>query len=134
MMTKALDDAGARVQAQLDEAAHLRHQAETLLDEIKHQHAATEQAAAEMMKTARADAERLRNEANADLDEDLRRRRTVAERRISIAEAQAASEVKSAAADLAAEISEGILARRIAGAAADPLIDAGIGALANRLS
>jgi len=134
MMTKALDDVGARVQAQLDEAARLRQEAQALLEEIKVRHAETERAAAEMMKTAEADAARLRAEAQGELEDDLRRRRALAERRIATAEAQAAIEVKSAAADLAAEISEAVLAHRIAGAASDPLIDAGLRNLGDRLS
>jgi F-type H+-transporting ATPase subunit b len=134
MVAKALDDAGARVQAQLDEAARLRHEAQTLLDQIRLQHQATEAAAAEMMKTAQADAERLRAEAQIALEVDLRRRRALAERRIATAETQAASYVRSAAADLAADISEAILAARILGAESDPLVDAGIRTMAARLS
>jgi F-type H+-transporting ATPase subunit b len=87
-----------------------------------------------MMRNAEADAHRLRAEAQAGLDEDLRRRRALAERRIATAEAQAAMEVKSAAADLAAEIAQAILAQRIAGASSDPLIDAGLRTLGDRLS
>jgi len=134
MMTKALDDVGARVQAQLDEAARLRSEAQSLLDEIKLRHEEPERGAAEMMRNAEADAHRLRAEAQAGLDEDLRRRRALAERRIATAEAQAAMEVKSAAADLAAEIAQAILAQRIAGASSDPLIDAGLRTLGDRLS
>jgi F-type H+-transporting ATPase subunit b len=134
MMTKALDDAGARVQAQLDEAARIRSEAQRLLEEIELRHQAAQQAAAEMMKTAHADAERWRAEAQADLADDLRRRRTLAERRIATAEAQAAAAVKAAAADLAAKIVEGVLATRAAGADSDPFIDAGIDEMTSRLS
>jgi F-type H+-transporting ATPase subunit b len=134
MVGRTLDDAGARVQAQLDEAARLRAEAADLLAQIKRQHEETEAAAAEMMKAAAADAERLRAEAEVALAEDLRRRRDLAQRRIATAEAQAAAQVKSAAADLAAEISQAVLAARIAGVASDPLIDAGLAGLRDRLS
>jgi len=134
MAVKALDDAGAKVQAQLDEAKHLREEAQTLLAQIKVQHEETSRAAGEMLKSAQADAERLRAEAAVALEETIKRRGELAERKIAIAEAQAASEVKAAAADLAAQAAEAILAGRAAQASSDPLIDASLANLATRFS
>ncbi len=134
MAVKALDDAAAKVQAQLDEAVRLRQEAEALLAQIKTQRAETERAAADLLKNAQADADRMRAEAAIKLEDDIRRRGLMAERKIALAEMQAASEVKSAAADLAAQAAEAVLAARIAGAQTDPLIDAGLSALATRFS
>jgi F-type H+-transporting ATPase subunit b len=132
LLTKALDDAGAKVQAQLDEAKTLREEAEALLAQVRDQHAETERAAAEMLKAAQADADRLRAEAAVKLEEDVKRRGQMAERKIALAEAQAAGEVKAAAADLAAQAAEAVLTARIAAAASDPLIDAGLKQMAAR--
>jgi F-type H+-transporting ATPase subunit b len=126
MAMKALDDAGAKIQAQLDEATLLREEAKELLAQINVQREATEQAAVEMLAAAMADAERLRAEAALALEEDIRRMRDLAVRKIAVAEAAAAAEVKAAAADLAGHAAETILAARIAGAKSDPLIDAGL--------
>ena len=134
MLTKTLDDAGAKVQAQLDEAKRLRDEAQALLAQIQTQRAETERAAAEMLKTAQADADRLRAEAAVKLEEDVKRRGLMAERKIALAEAQAAGEVKAAAADLAAHAAEAVLTARIAGAQSDPLIDAGLSRLASRFA
>lgn len=134
MIGKALDAAGAKVQAQLDEAARLHAEAESLLAQVKAQRADTEKAAAEMLKAAHADAERMRAEAAIKLDEDIKRRGELAVRKIAIAEAQAASEVKAAAADMAAMAAEAVLTSRIAEAKADPLIDAGLAGLAKRFA
>jgi len=134
MVTKALDDAAAKVQAQLDEAARLRAEAAAMLAQVKAQRADTEKAAAEMLKTAQADADRLRAEAAVKLDEDIKRRGDLALRRIAVAEAQAAGDVKAAAADLAAQTAETVLAARLAGAKGDPLIDAGLAGLATRFA
>jgi len=134
MVGKALDDAGARIQAQLDEAARLRDEARDLLAQIVERRAQSEHAAAEMLKTAQADAARLRDEAAADLEGDILRRRALAERRIALAETQAAAGVKAAAADLAAAGAQAVLAARIAGAKTDPLIDAGLEGLGKRFS
>ena len=134
MIGKALDDVGRKVQAQLDEAVQLRAEAQTLLDQIKIQREDTERLGAEMLKAAEADAERLRKDAAIKLEEDIKRRADLAERKIAIAEAQAANDVRAAAADLAAEAAEAVLAARIAGATTDPLIDAGLANLARRFS
>jgi F-type H+-transporting ATPase subunit b len=129
MAGKALDDAGAKVQAQLDEAARLRKEAEDLLAEIKAKRTASEQAAVELLKTAQEDAEKLRAEAAEKLEEDIARREAQAERKIALAEAQAAADVRAAAADLAAQAAEAVLTARIKGAANDPSIDAGLAGL-----
>jgi F-type H+-transporting ATPase subunit b len=134
LLTKALDDAAARVQAQLDEAQRLRDEAMSLLAQIKVQRAETERAAAELMKIAREDAERFRAEAAQKLEEDIRLRALMAERKIALAEAQAAGEVKAAAAELAAQAAEAVLTARLAGARSDPLIDLGLSRLAARFS
>ncbi len=133
LVAKALDDAGAKVQAQLDEAQRLRQEAETLLAEVKVQRGETEKAAAEMMRSAQADAGRLRAEAAVKLDEDIKRRGVLAERKIAQAEAQAASEVKGAAAEMAAQATEAVLAARLAsGGGKDPSIDAALSGLATK--
>src|SRR5258708_37555106 len=134
LAAKALDDAAAKVQAQLDEAERLREEARALLAQIQVRRAETEKAAAELLRNAHADAERIRIEAAAKLEEDVKRRAQMAERRIALAEAQAAGEVKAAAADLAAQAAETVLAARLAGATSDPLIDAGVSQLASRFS
>ena len=129
---RALDERGARIQAQLDEATKLRQEAERLLAEIKVQREATEKQAAETLAMARADAERMGVEAKAKLEEQIKRRGEMAERRIALAESQAAAEVKAAAADMAAQAAEAILAARVAAATTDPLVDGAIGQLASK--
>lgn len=134
LAAKALDDAGVKVQSQLDEAQRLREEAQALLAQIHIQRVETERNAADLMKAAQADADRLRVEAAAKLEDDIKRRGILAERKIALAEAQAASEVKAAAAELATSAAEAVLAARIAGASSDPLIDKGLGQLAARFS
>jgi F-type H+-transporting ATPase subunit b len=135
MAAKALDDAAAKVQGQLDEAKRLREEAEALLAQIHIQRADTERAAAELLKNAQADADRMRAEAATKLEQDIKRRGLMAERKIALAEAQAASEVKAAAADLAAQAAEAVLTSRLTAAkGGDPLVDVGLSHLAARFS
>ncbi len=129
---KALDDKAAKIQADLDEARHLREEAQALLTSLKAQREQTEKLAGEMLANAAAEAQRLEVEAKAKLEEQIKRRAELAERRIANAEAQAAAEVKAAAADLAALMTEQVLAARLAGVASDPLVDEAVGQLATK--
>jgi F-type H+-transporting ATPase subunit b len=133
MVWKALGDAGAKVQAQLDEAEGLRREAQDLLAQVKAQKENSERLAAEILANAKEEAKRLQAEAQAKLAEQIERRGVMAERKIAQAEAQAEAEVRAAAAELAAQMAEQVLVARLAGSQADPLIDKAIGQLAGKL-
>jgi F-type H+-transporting ATPase subunit b len=133
MALGALDAKAAKIQADLDEAARLRSEAEAMLADIRKQREEAEVQAREMLADAQAEAERLTAEAKAQLEEQIVRRTELADRRITQAGAQAAAEVKAAAGELAANVAEQVLAARLAAAKTDPLIDQAIGQLADRL-
>ena len=128
-----LGESGRKVQAQLDEAASLRAEAQSLLEGIKVERLAAEKQAAEMLAAAKEEALRLQAEAQVKLAEQITRRGQMAERKIAQAEAQAEAEVRAAAADLASAMAEKVLIQRLAGAKSDPLIDKAIGQLAGKL-
>jgi F-type H+-transporting ATPase subunit b len=130
---KLLGDAGAKVQAQLDEADKLREEAQALLAQIHIQRADAERISAEMLANAKEEAKRLEAEAKVKLAEQIKRRGELAERKIATAEAQASADVRAAAADLAAQMAEQVLVARVAGAKSDPLIDAAIGQIGAKL-
>ena len=134
MVAKALDDKGAKIQSELDEAARLRAEAEAMLAQIRQEKAEAEAQAADMLAAAEADARRIEAEAKAKLEEALTRRQALAERRIAQAEAQATTVVKAAAADLAAKAAQDILTARLAAAKSDPLIDAAIKQIGDKLN
>lgn len=134
MIAGQLDAKAAKIQAELDEAARLRAEAEALLAQIRKEKGEAEAQAADMLKAAEADARRLEAESKAKLEESLARRQALAERRIAQAEAQASAEVKAAAADLAAKAAEAILTQRAATQKADPLLDAAIAQIGSRLN
>ena len=130
---KALGDAGAKVQAQLDEAEAVRREAQDLLAQVKQQKADADKQATEMLANAAEEAKRLQAEAQVKLAEQIERRGQMAERKIAQAETQAAADVRGAAAELAAQIAEGVLVQRLAGTKSDPLIDQAIGQLGAKL-
>jgi len=129
----SLDEKSRTIQADLDEAARIRAEAEALLAQLRTERAEAERNAKEMLANAQAEAKRFEAEAKANLAESLERRRQLAERRIATAEAQAQAEVKAAAADLAAQLAERVLVERLAGAKTDPLVDSAIGQIATKL-
>jgi F-type H+-transporting ATPase subunit b len=132
MALAALDSRGTKIQAQLDEATRLREEAERLLAEIKTQREASEHQAASIVAMAQEEAVRMGEEAKVKLEEQIKRRGQMAERRIALAETQAAAEVRAAAADLAAQIAEAVLAARLAAAKTDPMIDPAVAAVATK--
>jgi F-type H+-transporting ATPase subunit b len=134
MIAAQLDAKAATIQADLDEAARLRAEAEAMLADIRIQREDAERQASEMLKAAEADAARLAIEAKAKLEEQITRRAALAERKIASAEAQASADVKAAAAEIAAEAAETILAARLATQKSDPLLDAAIGQIGTRLN
>ena len=116
-----------------ERAAALTDYPRGLLDQIKVEREQAEKAAKAMMAQAREDAERLQVEAKAKLEDQIKRRADLAERKIASAEAQAQAEVKAAAAELAAQMAEDVLVKRLAGAKSDPLVDQAIGQMGAKL-
>ena len=129
----ALDAKSAKIQADLDEAARIREEAQRLLTQLKAERAEAEAQANDMLAAAQEEARRYEADAKAKLEESLARRQQLAERKIANAEAQAAAEVKAAAADLAAQAAEVVLTQRLPGVKTDPLVDRAISQLGSKL-
>jgi F-type H+-transporting ATPase subunit b len=129
----ALDQRGIRIQTALDEAEKLREDARALLASLQAQRAEAEAQAAQMLADAHAEAERLEAEAKIRLEAQIVRRTELADLRIANAERQAAAEVKAAAAELAAQLTEAILAKRLDEMTSDPLVDRAVAELGQRL-
>jgi len=128
-----LDERGAAIQAELDEAKAIREKAEAMLAQLTAERAAAESQAAEMLDTARAEAKRLSAEAAEKLTQSIALRQRSAEQKIALAEAQAVAEVKAAAADLASSATERLLAGRLAKMKTDPAVDSALKDLAGKL-
>ena len=126
LLWNALGESGRKVQTQLDEAQALRNEAQALLDQIKVQREEAERSAAALLAAAKDEAKRLQAEAKTKLEEQIKRRGELAERKIATAETQAAAEVKAAAGELAAQMAERVLVARLASSKTDPLVDSAI--------
>ena len=122
MLTSALDERGARIRAELEEAERLRAEAEALLQDYQRRREAAEREAEEIVAQARQQAESMAADAHARMEDFVARRTQAAETRIAQAEAQALGEVRAAAAEAAVAAAERMLRQRMHGEAADALI------------
>jgi F-type H+-transporting ATPase subunit b len=123
---KALDQRSARIKSELDEARRLKEEAQTLLAEYRRKTGDAQKEADAIIAGAKAEAERLAQEAHTRLEEFVGRRTKMAENKIAQAEAQALADVRSAAADAATSAAEKILVGTAKGQVADTLIARGI--------
>jgi F-type H+-transporting ATPase subunit b len=123
---KALDDRAGRIKAELDDARKLRDEAAGLLAEYQRKRQEAEGEAQEIVSGAKAEAERLAVEAKARIEEFVSRRTKMAETKIAQAEAQAAADVRAAAAEAAVAAAEMILRQETKGDLANRLIARGI--------
>ncbi len=117
-----LDSRGKRIADELTEAKRLREDAERLLKEFEAKRATAEREAAEIVSSAKEEAERLAREAQDKMTDFVKRRTASAEAKIAQAEAQASAEVRAAAVDAAIKASERVLRQEITGPAAASLV------------
>jgi F-type H+-transporting ATPase subunit b len=132
-ITSALDARGERIRAELAEAQRLRHEAARLLQEYEAKRAAAERDAAEIVTSAKEEAERVARETQEKMAEFMKRRTAAAEAKIAQAEAQAAAEIRAAAVDAAVKASERVLQSEIQGATAEALVSRGLGDVRKKL-
>jgi F-type H+-transporting ATPase subunit b len=133
-LVAGLDSRADKVKAELEEARRLRADAEALLREYEAKRAAAEKEASQIVADAKAEAERIRVEQEARLADFVTRRTRMAEQKIAQAEAGAAAEVRSAAADAAIRAAETILRGKVAGTAGDELLAKGLAEVKARLN
>jgi len=129
-----LDKRSARIQTELEEAARLKAEAMALLAEYKQKTDNAEKEAAEIIESAKADAERLASEAQTRLEDFVTRRTQMAEAKIAQAEAQALADVRSVAAEVAVGAASKVLAHTTKGSVASDLIARGIADVKSKLN
>ena len=99
-----------------------RRATEAAIKEFEAKRAAAEREAAEIVSTAKEEAERLARETEQKLADFVKRRTASAEAKIAQAEAQASAEVRAAAVDAAVKASETVLRSELTGSAAASLV------------
>ena len=130
----ALDHRAARIKAELDDARRLKDEATKLLGEYKARRASAEREAADIISSARAEAERIAAEAKTKMEDFVARRTKTAESKIALAEAQAVADVRAAAANAAVTAASTILSQSVKGSVADELVNKGIAEVRSKLN
>lgn len=131
---KALDDRAAGIRKDLDDAARLRKEAEQLLADYQRKAREAEAEAKSIIEAAKREAENLAAETKKALAELIERRTKLAEDKIARAEAQAVSEVRATAVDVAVSAAETLLKAKLAGATATGLVEQSIRDLKGKLN
>jgi F-type H+-transporting ATPase subunit b len=130
----ALDGKVAEIQNELAEATRLREEAQALLAAYKQKAADAELEAQSIVSEAKAQAEFATVEAQKALEELIARRTKSAESKIAQAEAQAISDVRSRATDVAVAAAEKLLTAKVATSAGAGLVAKGIAEVAAKLN
>lgn len=123
LVAAALDRKITGIRAQLDEAAQLRAEAETLKREYEAKAAQADSESATMIERARGEAEAIVRQAEADAAALVERRSRMAEDKIAAAERHALDEIRARAASAAAAAAERIISERMDAAADKALVD-----------
>lgn len=132
VMRDGLDGRAAKIQEQLDEAAALRAEAQRTLDLYREKQAQAVKDAEDILAQAKAEAELMRQHAEADLKRSLGAREAQAKDRIAMAEQAAIQEVKARAVEIAIRAATGLVAESIDQSGAAALVDRAIDDLPQR--
>ncbi|MGH6932134.1 MAG: F0F1 ATP synthase subunit B [Dongiaceae bacterium] len=130
---KALDARASRIKAELDEARNLREETQRLLADHQRKQREVVKEAEAIIAHARGEADRLRQEASANLEATILRREKMAMDKIAQAEAQAVADVRNHAIDIAIAAAGKLLNEAVDARKGDELVQAAIAELDRKL-
>ena len=133
MVTEALDKRGRTINDQIEEAVHLREEAQDLLASYERKQRDAAEEAERIVARARAEAVRLSEQAAVDLEAALKRRERQAMDRIAQAEATALDEIRALAVDVALDATARLLADTMTADKSNAMIDDAIKDLPKKL-
>jgi F-type H+-transporting ATPase subunit b len=133
-LATALDARAAIIAKQLEEARHLKDEAEKLLADYRRKQGDAEREVQAILRLAATEAGALAAETRRSLHEQFERRTKLAEDKIGRAEADALREVRSAAVDAAIAAAQIVIAERLSPEVANKLVTQGIDALKSKLN
>lgn len=129
-----LDGRSAKIRAQIEEARKLREEAQALLSEYQRKQRDAMAEAEKIIAAARAEAIRLKADAEKDLEFAIERRKQQALDRIAQSEAQALAAVRNTAVDVALAAAEKLIKDSLDPGKKQALTDKAIAELPARLN
>lgn len=133
-ITATLDDRAGKIRVQIEEARKLREDAQALLAEYQRKQREAMAEAEKIITQAKADAARLKADAEKDLEHAIERRKQQALERIAQTEAQAVASVRNTAVDVALAAAEQLIKSGLDPAKQKSLADKAIDELPGRLN
>jgi F-type H+-transporting ATPase subunit b len=133
-LAAALDARAAAIAKELEEAKHLREEAEKVLADYKRKQGDAAKEVEAIISLAKKEAEELAAETRSSMAEHFERRMKLAEDKIARAEAEALREVRIAAAEAAVAAAQSVIAAKLTPETADKLVTQGIAALKTKLN
>src|SRR5690242_1284996 len=133
-VTAALDARAAAIAKELEEAKHLREEAEKVLADYKRKQGDAAKEVEAIISLAKKEAEELAAETRSSMAEHFERRMKLAEDKIARAETEALREVRIAAADAAVAAAQSVIKAKLTPETADSLVTQGIAALKTKLN
>ncbi len=133
-LTGMLDDRGAKVRAELEEAARLRREAEAMLHDAEQRRAEALTEAKALIEGAQAEAARVSAAAMAEAEASAKRREQMVVDRIAAAEKAAVDEVRLTAVEVATVAARQVIAEGLSVDADARLIDHAIAQLPSALA
>jgi F-type H+-transporting ATPase subunit b len=133
-LAAALDARAAAIAKELEEAKHLREEAEKVLADYKRKQGDAAKKVEAIIALAKKEAEELAAETRSSMTEHFERRMKLAEDKIARAEAEALREVRIAAADAAVAAAQSVIKAKLTPETAGKLVAQGIDALKTKLN
>ncbi|MGE3332066.1 MAG: F0F1 ATP synthase subunit B [Rhodospirillaceae bacterium] len=132
-VTSGLDARAAKIRTQIEEARKLREDAQALLADYQRKQRDAMAEAEKIISSAKAEAARLKVQAEKDLEHALARRKEQALERIAQSEAQALVQVRNTAVDVALAAAQSVITKTLDGSKRDALTEKAISDLAGKL-
>jgi len=133
-MAANLDERGERISAELEEAARLREEAQSLLSDYQRDHRGLEQEIALMLERAAEERDLLLSLAEKRLTTQLAQKEAQAEQNLRHAEAKVIEEIRSKASDFTIMAARELIGQKTDIEKASALIDNAINEVGEKLS
>ena len=130
----ALDARSESIAKEIDEAKHLREEAEKVLADYRRKQGNAAKETQAIIDQASREAETLAAETSRSMKEQFERRMKLAEEKIGRAESDALRDVRAAAADAAVAAAQTVIADKLTPETADKLVKQGVDALKTKLN
>lgn len=132
-VASALDARAALIEKELDEARHLRDEAEKVLADYRRKQSEAVTETKNIVDLAVKEAEALAAETRRSVKEQFDRRMKLAEDKIARAEQDAVREVRNVAVDAAVAAAQSLIAKKLTPGQADKLVSESIDVLKSKL-